>query len=238
MGQQTVKGEDGRDYVELPGGVRFPADELKEPAMQPGEQFGRGVGRAGVAQAMFEKVATPEVLGGVASMLGPETGGLSLAIPPLVGAGTSLVRDYMRGEKNPATYAGNAGIHAFTNFAPSIVKGLWPSNMGSALTRAVDAAATDSGSWVSTAAKGLKAALSGSAADVADPAAAAAAKGGSTAMIYKLQQKLTDPALNSTARAAVITAIKKLESQLPQQVSQGLRAFLGAGSVVHQAGQQ
>lgn len=111
-GQQykLVKGEDGRDYVELPGGVQFPADDLKERQPSTG----------GTIASQAYKLLNPEVLGGAAALLGPETGGMSLAIPPLVGAATSVGRDLWAGERDPKTIASDALLHAGTNLGAGL----------------------------------------------------------------------------------------------------------------------
>lgn len=132
MPQKIVKGADGKDYIVLPGGAQFPADELKEPQLSTG----------GKIASQAYKLLTPEVLSGAAALLGPETGGLSMAIPSAVGAGSSLVRDYMSGQHDFKTMASDALLHGTLGMAPGAVGGLVKGGMamGRAGGAALDAA--------------------------------------------------------------------------------------------------
>lgn len=222
---KLVKGQDGRDYVELPGGIQFPADDLKERQPTFGSKIAEGA----------YKVLTPEVLGTAAAFLGPETGGASLVIPPLVGGATSIGRDLLAGERDPKTIASDALMHSGLNLVPGLIGRGARLAMGGRMGAAL-ASMSEGGGWTGNIAKGLRAFLG----PEASPAVQAAAAGGATrapvgVQIALLQQKLANPMLNPTAKAAALQAIRRLELGQQQTVVKGLHSALGAGSVGYEA---
>ncbi len=116
--------------MDVPGVGQFPLPEptkaLDEPSLTRTPNQARVRGFFEGARQGAKRVLTPEVLGGVSALAAPETGGLSLAIPPVVGAATSAIRDLtgMNGEQSPTDMAGRALLHGGVNALPGIVGGL------------------------------------------------------------------------------------------------------------------
>lgn len=146
MPWHQVKGDDGKAYWESPDGrVRHEITPSNSEAMQPNEGIGGFVKRSG--KALLKEATNPDVLSGLAGALAPETGGASLAIPAAVGAGTSLVKDYMGGETDPLTAAGNAAWHGGVGALSGAASGAYrmAKGAGSAISDAASAAASAGG---------------------------------------------------------------------------------------------
>lgn len=246
--------KDGKRYYDVPGSSRlFPVDDIAgpDPAManpprlsdgEPGgveraqaRGFKQGMAEAPMTQ--FLKHSAPEIGAGLTAAMMPATGGLSLAAPPLVAGATNAAQQYMdKGSVDIPEVLTRTGL----NLIPGAIgRGVGKFLPGSGtLTRALEGAATGDG-WTANIARGLKGALGSQ----ASPAVTIAQAGGkanapTSALIAQLEQKLQDPSLNTTAKAAVLTALKKLQGGQSMQISQGLRTVLGLGegTALHEGG--
>lgn len=240
-----ITGEDGRKYYDVPGSARkFPVEEIDgkvaasdDPSLSDADHPYRAMAKGfvkGAVQsptAQFLKRSSPEIGAGLAAILGPETGGASFAIPPLVAGATDAARQYFdTGSVDPMAVATRTGLNAIPGAIGKMAGRFLPGS--GTLTRAVEGAAQGDG-WMGTVAKGLKGALGGQ----ATPAVQIAQAGGkanapSAALIAQLEAKLTDPQLNVTAKAAVLTALKQLQGRQSGNIAQGLRGVLGLGEGV------
>lgn len=99
MPERKYTGPDGREWVELPGGVTFPTDELKE---------------APASSGVMHYLLDPELVAGAASFV-PGVGTLAAGG---IGAGMSVARDLAEGQTDPWAIAGRAAMHGGVNMIP------------------------------------------------------------------------------------------------------------------------
>lgn len=246
---------DGKKYYDVPGSTRrFPVEEVDgaqgkafdEPRLSDadpqsrdawgpnpsgilkaqGRGFVQGAKDSWMAKTIYN--GAPEIMAMLSAALAPETGGASLAIPPLAAAGTRAIQNWAsKGEMDLPDAATRGGLNAIPGAVGKVAGKFLPGS--GTLTRAVEGAAGGEG-WLGTIAKGLKSAMGGG----ASPAVQIAQAGGkanapTTAIIQQLEAKLQDPSLNTTAKAAVLTALKRLQGQQSGNIAQSLRGVLGLG---------
>lgn len=187
---------------------------------------------------VVDAVTNPEIVSGAASLIP----GVGTGAAATIGAGASVVNDYRHGDTDSMGMAGRALLHGGLSAIPGVGGAIAKRGLPAA-SEAATAMAGDSG-ILGTAMKGIKALFEGGKIPGATPTIEAAAAGGvkraSTAtQMALLQQKLVDPSLNTTAKAAVLTAIKKLQEGQGTSLANKIRLVLGGGSVAaDQAGGQ
>lgn len=150
---QKVTGPDGKQYYDGGAAGMIPAEDVEGPPA-PG-MFQR------LGQGLYN--AAPELAAGASSFLAPETGGLSLAIPPIAAMATEAGKEYHdTGTVDPTTVLKRGAFNAI----PGVVTGALRPILGSLMRDsgpALDAMASGKGNVVSTVAKGAKALLPGAA---------------------------------------------------------------------------
>lgn len=135
MPSKVVKGDDGKMYMEFPNGKRY------ELPSSTGSSGADPTGGRPLSEIPPEKVRSrefmtamgdyergtktarnlnPEVMGGFAGLLAPETAGASLAIPAGAAGVTSLIQQFSRGERDPYTLLAKSGKHAALNAVPGL----------------------------------------------------------------------------------------------------------------------
>lgn len=211
--QQTFKGEDGKDYIDVPGMTPIAMEDLQPPTSP---SFGsKALGMA--------KAASPEIVAALSTMLAPETGFASLAIPPAAAAATEAVKQWSdTGSASPMSVAIRGGLNAI----PGIAGKVFGRMSAPVLSSAADASA-QSGNFLGG---GLKAAASILRGD-------GAAAMPETQQVINLQQKLSTLGNNPQARMAVERALKAIQANANTAqvaarsgtISQTLRALLGLG---------
>lgn len=132
MPTKTERSDDGKMYMVFPDGKRV---ELEDAPAEPPSMMGQ-LGRL---------LSNPEVTGGAAGIL-RKGGPYGWAVPPVVGAATSVGRDLYDGERNPATIGANALKHGALNALPGLAGGLvgaakTGSIVAPSITGAIDAGA-------------------------------------------------------------------------------------------------
>lgn len=115
--------ENGRRIQRVAGGADL---DLGPADAQPGAAGTNAPMGRGFPSHIPSMLLNPELYSSAASMLAPETGGASMAIPAAVGAGTSIARDLTSGERDPLTIGGDALLHGAAGMIPGA---------GGALTR-------------------------------------------------------------------------------------------------------
>lgn len=215
-----IIGKDGRKYYDVPGMEPVLVDDVDAPSTNEGFLAKTGG---------FLKRSSPEIVAGLSAALAPETGGASLAIPPLAAAGTEALRQWSdTGHVDPSSVMARGGLNLIPGVVGKTVGRFLPGS--GTLTRALEGASQGDG-WVGTIAKGLRAAIGGGGASPAVQIAQAGGKANapSSALIAQLEAKLQDPRLNTTAKAAVLTALNRLKGTQSANISQVLRGVLGLG---------
>lgn len=228
MPAQTVKGEDGKYYRDIPGIGRF---EVPDPSMAT-PAAGRGAGgfNPETAARLFKATLNPELLSGAASMIP----GAGTAVGAAIGGGTSAARDLLEGQTDPYGIAARAAAHAATGAIPGlaklgVAKGIGAGAIGNALE-----AAGGGENFLGSAARGIASLLRSEAPMAATPARSQAQLTLET-QIRALEQKLTALASNPQATAAVTRALDALKSRYTDLVTtqsplvRRLAALLGLG---------
>ncbi len=171
--------------------------------------------------------ASPEIAATGAAFAAPETFGASLILPPLAAGATEAGREYFSGEDlDPAKILTRTGLNAI----PGVVGKVAGRFMG-APARALESMGQGD-NWVSTLARGANSLISDPVAEKAGTKVMARATRGATGKVAQLMERLNDPTLNGPAKAAIVQAIRRLQSTRSTGVANSIRGILGLASAV------
>jgi hypothetical protein len=231
MPQQTFTGKDGKQYIDAPGMDPIPVEDLQPHPASVLDQVWSGI-----------RGASPEIIGGLSALLAPETGALSLAIPPLAAGATEGLKEWADTGSTQSMSGRDIGARTLINAVPGVAGEVYARG-GNAVPNALKAASRGN-NWVASVARGLHALGTGEptleTVEGVTPEILArstsGARGTIATQIEGLKTKLTDPALNAQAKAAVLNRLRQLMSQQQSlqagTLAQRMRAILGLGSGV------